>query len=75
MAKEHQLEIENGRVTAQPTPIHYFHGLHKFYGGYGRGTDPKGFATKPTSTVGYKYIRTTTWYAYGKGNLFCANLL
>ena len=37
MGEEHQLEIENGRVTAQPTPIHYFHGLHKFYGGYGKG--------------------------------------
>ena len=42
MAKEHQLEIKSGSVTAQPVPIRHPHGLHKFYGGYGRGTDPKG---------------------------------
>ena len=39
MAYEHQLEIKGGNVTAHPFRFHEPHGLHKFYGGYGKGID------------------------------------
>ena len=39
IAEEHQLEIKNGDVKAEPSTFYEHYALHKWYGGYGKGND------------------------------------